>query len=56
MMAKDEKAAISLLEYETKNGFNKIEKIKNYILEHCTKNNKLLKDDNYIKLINYVME
>jgi hypothetical protein len=45
------------LQYEIEEniGFTEVKKLKNYIIENCEKNNKLLKDYNYKKLIDYVI-
>jgi hypothetical protein len=36
-------------------GFTEIEPIKNYIAKNCEENNKLLKDNKYKELMNYVI-
>jgi len=51
----DDNSAVFQLDLEAKFGFTEIKKIKMFIEENCEKNNKLLKDDNYKKLINYVI-
>jgi len=55
-LSEGDKSAVLQYEYEFKLGFTEIENIKEYIKENCEENNKLLKDDNYIKLIKYVIE
>ncbi|MCL2211112.1 MAG: DUF4932 domain-containing protein [Treponema sp.] len=54
-LEKDNNWAKSLLDHEIKNGFEKVEDIKNYILENCTENNKLIKDNKYKELIDYIV-
>jgi len=51
----DNNSATFQLELEAKYGFNEIKKIKMFIEENCEENNKLLKDENYKRLINYVI-
>jgi hypothetical protein len=46
----------SLINHETDKGFTEVEKIKNYIIDNCEKNNALLKDDNYKELVNFVIK
>jgi len=48
--------ANSLLEHETNNGFTEIQDIKSFIERTCEKKNKLLKDDTYGSLVNFVIE
>jgi hypothetical protein len=36
-------------------GFKEIESIKNYMVKNCERNNKLIKDNNYKELMNYVI-
>jgi hypothetical protein len=45
------------LQYEVEEniGFTEVKKLKSYIIENCEKNKKLLKDNNYKKLIDYVI-
>jgi hypothetical protein len=51
----DDNSAVFQLELEAKFGFTEIKKIKMFIEKNCEENNKLLKDDNYKKLIDYVI-
>jgi hypothetical protein len=51
----DDNSAVFQLELEAKFGFIEIKKIKTFIEENCEENNKLLKDERYKRLINYVI-
>jgi hypothetical protein len=44
-----------LIEDDIQKGFNYIELLKNYIMENCEENNKLVKDNEYIKLMEYII-
>jgi hypothetical protein len=50
-----ESSAVLQFEQEIKFGFTEIKEIKEFIKKNCEKNNKLLTDENYKKLINYVI-
>jgi hypothetical protein len=52
----EEENKASVLDYEIKNGFTEIKDIGNYIKENCENKGKLLKDENYIKVIKFVIE
>jgi len=56
LLEKDNNCQKALLEYEIKSGFNEIENIKNFIIENCLINDKFNKENNYSKLIDYVIE
>ena len=47
--------ADSLIQYHVKRGFTEIESVKNYISKYCEYEEVLLKDKNYIKLMEYVI-
>jgi hypothetical protein len=51
----DKKTAQQVLQYHIEKGFTELELTKNYIAAHCENNNKLLKDDRYKELMNYVV-
>jgi len=42
-------------EVEEKFGFTEVKKLKNYITENCEKDKRLLKDENYKKIIDYII-
>jgi hypothetical protein len=44
------------IEDNIKDGFTDIESVKNYIAENCEKNNKLMKDERYKELVEYVID
>jgi len=56
ILEKDKNCAKTLLDQEINSGFYELENIKYYIIENCTENNKLNKNNNYEKLINYIIE
>ena len=51
----DRDVMLSFLNNEIKRGFKEIEAIKDYIIKNCEEENKLLKDDIYRELVNFVM-
>jgi len=52
----DENTAEQFTQHHIQKGFTEIETIKNYIVKNCEKNNKLIKDNKYKDLIEYVIE
>jgi len=50
-----ENSAALQLEVEKNFGFTEVKNLKNYIIENCEKNNKLLLDENYRKLMKFVI-
>ncbi|MCL2186630.1 MAG: DUF4932 domain-containing protein [Treponema sp.] len=55
LLEKENNCARALLDYEIKSGFREIEKVKKFIFENCSVNNKFIKDDSYAKLVNFVV-
>ena len=51
----DENTAEQFMQYHIQKEFKEIESIKNYIVKNCEKNNKLIKDNKYKELMNYVI-
>ena len=45
-----------LIQHDVEQGFYEIEKVKNYIAKYCEKDNKLLKGEKYIELMDYVIK
>jgi hypothetical protein len=52
----DKDVVPSLINHETGKGFTEVEKIKNYIVENCEKNNTLIKDDMFKELVEFVIK
>jgi hypothetical protein len=54
-LSDDKNVTLSFLDNEIKKGFKETENIKNYITKNCEDKNKLIKDDNYKDLVNFVI-
>ena len=51
----DENTAGQFMQYHIQKGFTEIESIKNYIVKNCEKEKKLIKDEKYKELMDYVI-